>query len=90
MKYIKKYEQVHSDTGFTLKELKYKIGDYVKFEFNRQMLISEITLIDDEDLFKPYYIEIQNDNKNCTWVSEKNIFSDEETKTYNQIKKYNI
>ena len=84
------------DEPFYIQLLKYKKGDFVKYNGARN---HHIFIIDDADViddFKPYLIKVVNDNSGQIipgdhwWVKETDLYTDKETELYSASNKYNL
>lgn len=72
---------IYDNTEDSLKNYKYKIGDYVRVKQPKDFgalskdTIFEITAIDLGDPFSPYRLCSINDDKVGTWIHDKNLIS---------------
>ena len=94
MKHIKLFEDFDDDT-FAGLVLKYKKGDYVKYNANRSYVF-KIADVDIHDFHSPYMIKIIHDDPdalivgNRYWVNKDELYTNEETERYNNQHKYNL
>lgn len=96
MKHLRIYEEFSDDIPIETFRLKYRIGDYVKYDGTHQYYIFKISDVDTTDYYKPYLITVENDSKykqivgDNYWVKESQLYTDEETELYTSANKYNL
>lgn len=91
MKHIRIFESFKIEDMVTFK---YNKGDYVKYKWNKGYMFI-IDDVDNFDYYKPYLIKIHDDPDalipgNNYWVKEDELYTDEETKFYQNQNKYNL